>query len=65
MGVAVYCDDPGITAHTKRSVIDKRFTFIGSPNLTQSALQYNNESSVLIDSMEIVEKIICYINNLY
>jgi len=63
-GVAVYFDNPGKMTHSKLAVIDKRFTFIGSHNLTQSALKYNNEFSVLIDSSDIALKTISYINNL-
>jgi len=63
-GVTVYFDNPGKMTHSKLAVIDKRFTFIGSHNLTQSALKYNNEFSVLIDSTDIALKTISYINSL-
>jgi phosphatidylserine/phosphatidylglycerophosphate/cardiolipin synthase-like enzyme len=51
-GVNVYFADPGVTTHNKIVVIDKRYIFLGSHNLTQGALKYNNELSVLIDSPE-------------
>jgi phosphatidylserine/phosphatidylglycerophosphate/cardiolipin synthase-like enzyme len=65
MGVAVHFDAPKKTTHTKLAVIDERYTFIGSHNLTQSALKHNNELSVLIDSTDIAGKTLSYINGLY
>jgi phosphatidylserine/phosphatidylglycerophosphate/cardiolipin synthase-like enzyme len=64
-GVEIYFDSPKRTTHTKLAVIDGRYTFIGSHNLTQSALKHNNELSVLIDSPAVAEKTQDYIKNLY
>jgi phosphatidylserine/phosphatidylglycerophosphate/cardiolipin synthase-like enzyme len=64
-GVQVYFDSPKKTTHTKLAVVDGRYTFIGSHNLTQSALKYNNELSALIDSQAVAEKTLSYINGLY
>lgn len=64
-GVEVYFDSPKKTMHTKLAVIDGRFTFIGSHNLTQSALKYNHELSILVDSPVIAEKTLNYIKELY
>ncbi|WP_243372067.1 phospholipase D-like domain-containing protein [Geotalea sp. SG265] len=63
-GVRVFFDAPGITSHLKTAVIDSRYVFIGSHNLTQSALQYNNELSVMIDSPEMAAEIQAYLNRL-
>ena len=60
-GVKVYFDSPRRRTHVKAIVIDDRFTFIGSHNLTASALQYNKELSLMIDSVEIAEKTARYI----
>lgn len=49
-GVKVRFDSPEITSHSKVVVIDDRYIFLGSHNLTQAALRYNNEMSVLIES---------------
>lgn len=49
-GIKVCFDSPQKTTHTKLVVIDRRLTFAGSHNLTQSALKYNNEVSVIIAS---------------
>ncbi len=61
-GVQVFLDSPQRTTHTKMAVIDRRYTFIGSHNLTQSALRYNNEMSVLIESPQIAAEALEYIN---
>jgi phosphatidylserine/phosphatidylglycerophosphate/cardiolipin synthase-like enzyme len=52
-GVKIYFDSPRKTTHTKLVVIDQRFVLLGSHNLTQSALKYNNEISMLIDRPEL------------
>jgi len=64
-GMDFHWDSPKKTTHTKLAVIDGRYTFIGSHNLTQSALKYNNEMSVMIDSAAIAEKTLHYIQGLY
>jgi len=45
-------------------VIDRRYIYIGSHNLTQSALKYNKELSVLIDSPELAGEMTAYLNGL-
>jgi phosphatidylserine/phosphatidylglycerophosphate/cardiolipin synthase-like enzyme len=64
-GVEIYFDSPKRTMHTKLAVIDGRYTFIGSHNLTQSALKHNNELSVLVDSPAVAEETLNYIKDLY
>lgn len=64
-GIHVCFDAPFTTTHTKVIVIDRRYTCIGSHNLTNSALKYNHEISVLIDSPMMAEKTLRYINSLY
>ncbi|HBI47950.1 MAG TPA: phospholipase [Smithella sp.] len=49
-GIYVFFDSPRKTTHTKLVVIDQRLLLLGSHNFTQSALRYNNEISVLLDS---------------
>jgi phosphatidylserine/phosphatidylglycerophosphate/cardiolipin synthase-like enzyme len=60
-GVQVLFDSPDRTTHTKAIVIDKRFVFIGSHNLTHSALFYNHELSVLIDNPDLAEAVRTYL----
>ena len=52
-GIRVYFDSPRKTTHTKLTVIDQRLIFLGSHNLTQSALKYNNEISVLLEGRDL------------
>jgi phosphatidylserine/phosphatidylglycerophosphate/cardiolipin synthase-like enzyme len=52
-GVDIYFDSPQKTTHTKLVVIDQRLVLLGSHNLTQSALKYNNEISILINRPEL------------
>ncbi|HEY6837448.1 MAG TPA: phospholipase D-like domain-containing protein [Geobacteraceae bacterium] len=49
-GVKVFFDSPSVTTHSKVTVIDDRYVFLGSHNLTQGALSHNNELSLLLDS---------------
>jgi phosphatidylserine/phosphatidylglycerophosphate/cardiolipin synthase-like enzyme len=64
-GVTVYPDSPQSTTHTKLVVIDRRYTFVGSHNLTHSALNYNNEISVLVDAAPVAEEAANYIRTLH
>lgn len=64
-GIDVRFDSPRTTTHTKVAVIDKRYIFLGSHNLTNSALKYNHELSVFIDSPPLAMETLKYINSLY
>ncbi len=64
-GVEIRFDAPSRTTHVKIAVIDRRYCFIGSHNLTASALRYNNELSVLIDSPALADSALSYIHGLY
>ena len=63
-GVKVFFDSPGVTTHNKVVVIDNRYLYLGSHNLTQSALRHNNELSVLIDSPEMAAEVKAYLERL-
>ena len=63
--IDVRFDSPHTTTHTKVAVIDKRYIFLGSHNLTNSALKYNHELSVFIDSPAIAMEILKYIRSLH
>jgi phosphatidylserine/phosphatidylglycerophosphate/cardiolipin synthase-like enzyme len=63
-GVKVYFDSPSTVTHVKAVVIDGRYVYLGSHNLTQAALRHNNELSVLIDSPEMASEIIDYMGKL-
>ena len=55
-GVKVYFDSPRTTTHTKLIVIDERLIILGSHNLTQSALKYNNEISVMLSRPDLAKR---------
>jgi phosphatidylserine/phosphatidylglycerophosphate/cardiolipin synthase-like enzyme len=63
-GITVRFDSLRKTSHAKVVVIDERFVFLGSHNLTHSALSRNNELSVLIDSPEMARQIKTYLGTL-
>jgi phosphatidylserine/phosphatidylglycerophosphate/cardiolipin synthase-like enzyme len=62
-GVNVRFDAPKTVAHVKAMVIDGRYVYLGSHNITQSALKYNNELSLLIDSPELAAEVTAYLKN--
>lgn len=59
--VAVRFDSLARTTHSKVVVIDQRFCFVGSHNFTHSALQKNNEMSLLLDSPKVARQLQGYI----
>jgi phosphatidylserine/phosphatidylglycerophosphate/cardiolipin synthase-like enzyme len=63
-GIRACFDAPDRTTHAKLVVIDGRILFIGSHNLTQSALKYNREVSVRIDSPALAEEALRYLRSL-
>lgn len=63
-GVTVRFDVPKTTTHVKAVVIDGRYVYLGSHNITQSALKFNNELSVMVDSREFAEEVTTYLDNL-
>jgi phosphatidylserine/phosphatidylglycerophosphate/cardiolipin synthase-like enzyme len=64
-GGIMVCPDPrDLVTHTKLVVIDRRYLFIGSHNLTQSALKYNHEVSVWIDSSSMAEEALHYVDSI-
>jgi phosphatidylserine/phosphatidylglycerophosphate/cardiolipin synthase-like enzyme len=60
-GIRVCLEAPDRITHTKLVVIDRRYVLIGSHNLTQSALGYNHEASVWIDSERLAEEALRYL----
>ena len=63
-GIFVYIDHPKITTHSKLIIIDKKLVFLGSHNITNAALKYNNEFSVMIDSRDFARIAERYFENL-
>jgi len=63
-GIHVCLDAPDRQTHTKLVVIDRRYLLIGSHNLTQSALNYNHEASVWIESPTLAEEALQYMKSI-
>lgn len=59
-GVKVRFDSPRRTTHVKAAVIDNRHVFVGSHNLTHSALSRNNELTLYVDSPRLASRILSY-----
>ena len=55
-GIEAFFDTPQKTMHTKLIVIDRRLVLLGSHNLTQSAMKYNNEVSILLNNPELAQR---------
>lgn len=64
-GIEVRFDAPSRTTHAKAVVIDQRYTFVGSHNLTHAALAYNHEFSLLVDSRPLALELIDYMTGLH
>jgi phosphatidylserine/phosphatidylglycerophosphate/cardiolipin synthase-like enzyme len=63
-GVRVVVAPAGSTTHAKAVSIDDRYLFIGSHNLTQSALTRNNELTLLLDSPSLAAQLRRYAERL-
>jgi len=64
-GANVTYDAGGVTTHCKLLVVDERFVLVGSHNWTESAMWYNHEASILIESPAIARLEIEYFNRLW
>lgn len=63
-GVTVRFDKKDVITHTKLVVVDEKTVYIGSHNLTHSALKYNNELSVRIDSVFFARNALAYLEDI-
>ncbi len=63
-GIKVCPDPENAVTHAKLVMIDRRFLLVGSHNLTQSALRYNHEVSIWIDSPAMAAEALDYLNSL-
>jgi phosphatidylserine/phosphatidylglycerophosphate/cardiolipin synthase-like enzyme len=63
-GVHVRFDPVNMATHAKTFVIDGRYCFIGSHNLTHAAMTRNAELSVFIDSTEMAQKITDFVRQI-
>ncbi|MDT8446725.1 MAG: phospholipase D-like domain-containing protein [bacterium] len=56
-GILVHFDRPERRSHAKVAVVDGEYCFVGSHNLTESALRYNHEMSLLVRSVDLARQI--------
>lgn len=63
-GIDVRMDSEKRTTHAKIVVIDDQFVFVGSHNLTHSALALNNEFSLLVNSRTLAEELLQYMREI-
>ncbi|HQB31212.1 MAG TPA: phospholipase D-like domain-containing protein, partial [Syntrophales bacterium] len=63
-GIVPVFDTTERTMHAKIAVIDRRHVFLGSHNFTQSALKYNHEVSLRVDSPALAEELLRYIRSI-
>jgi len=60
----IYFDSPVVRSHEKLILVDGKYSFIGSHNITQSAFKYNNEVSVFIKSESVYKKLKKYLDKI-
>lgn len=63
-GVQIFWDPPDITTHSKIVIVDTLYCVVGSTNWTYYAFAHNNESSVLIKSRELGERMNIFFEDL-
>ncbi|MBU2590581.1 MAG: phospholipase [Nitrospinae bacterium] len=63
-GVKVRFDSLGKVTHSKLIVIDRKIVFIGSHNLSHTALSKSNETSLMIESEELARYFLDYLNRI-
>lgn len=63
-GITVVFDSPRSTSHVKMVVVDGRYLFVGSHNLTHAALADNHEFSLLIDNQDLARQAMAYVQSI-
>jgi len=62
--ITIFFDSPDTRMHSKVCVIDNNIVYIGSHNITFSAMKRNNEASVRVISREIAAETTEYLNSI-
>ncbi len=63
-GINVRFDGDKTITHSKLIIIDDKYVFLGSHNLTHTALSKSNETSLMIESEELADYFTKYIKNI-
>jgi phosphatidylserine/phosphatidylglycerophosphate/cardiolipin synthase-like enzyme len=63
-GVRVYADMSGTVVHARVAVIDRRFVFLGSHDLTHQSLGRYREASLVVDSPSLAVDLLAFIESL-
>lgn len=63
-GITAIFDSPAVTTHAKLAVVDGRYCFVGSHNLTSAALGRNHEVSLLLDDRRLAGELTSYADRL-
>ncbi len=64
-GITVFFDSPRQVTHTKVAIIDGTTLFLGSHNLTESALRFNNEVSIRLHSRKTAQRLLEYLDRIH
>ncbi len=63
-GITVRFDQEEINTHSKLVIIDEKWVFLGSHNLTHTALGKSNETSLLVESRDLAKTFLEYLRNI-
>ncbi len=63
-GIKVRFDNRSVNTHSKLVIIDSKYIFIGSHNLTHTALSRSNETSLMIESDELARYFLDYVKRI-
>lgn len=63
-GIDVEFDRPSMRTHVKMIIVDREILFVGSHNLTNSGLKYNNEASLMVFSPDLAEEALVYVDGI-
>lgn len=63
-GIQVYADMSGTTVHSRLAVIDRRFLFVGSHDLSVQSLGRYRETTLFVDSPELASEALRFVESL-
>jgi phosphatidylserine/phosphatidylglycerophosphate/cardiolipin synthase-like enzyme len=63
-GVRVYADMSGTTVHSRLAVLDRRFVFVGSHDISVQSLGRYRETTLLVDSPDLASEALRFVESL-